>query len=226
MNKTNIEWTDYTWNPIKGLCPVACWYCYARKMYKRFKMNPKVMLDPLRFGSCNDAFEPNVITYEDLWSIGVDKKVFVCSTFELFHPQAPKVWRDGIFQAIIDNPQITFQILTKMPENIDRPMPDNVWLGVSITKNEDAGRIFKLRDAKAKIKFVSYEPILGPAYIPTSFYDWLILGRLTGHGKKHDPRKSWVETMVEVAKSGHTPLFMKNNLKDIWGKDLIQEFPK
>ena len=36
MNKSKIEWTDYSWNPIKGLCPVGCWYCYAKKMYKRF----------------------------------------------------------------------------------------------------------------------------------------------------------------------------------------------
>jgi protein gp37 len=45
MNKTKIEWCDYTWNPVKGLCPVGCEYCYTHKIYKRFKWNPKIRFD-------------------------------------------------------------------------------------------------------------------------------------------------------------------------------------
>ena len=45
MNKTKIEWTDYTINPVKGLCPMACSYCYARAMYKRFRWNPEIRYD-------------------------------------------------------------------------------------------------------------------------------------------------------------------------------------
>ena len=44
MNKTKRPWTDYTLNPVKGLCPMACPYCYARAMYKRFKWNPKIRI--------------------------------------------------------------------------------------------------------------------------------------------------------------------------------------
>ena len=45
MNKTKIEWCDYTLNPVKGLCPVGCSYCYARRLYRRFGWNPKIRLD-------------------------------------------------------------------------------------------------------------------------------------------------------------------------------------
>jgi len=235
MNKQskdgNISWTDYTWNPIRGLCPVNCIlpdgtsYCYARAMYKRFKMNPKV-----RF---------NLDEYWQVKKLKKPSKIFVCSTFELFHPITKNLiflltdgsditFRDMIFMAIEANPQHIFQILTKMPENIDRPMPDNVWLGVSVTGEDSMGDLIKMDDImeiKAKIKFVSFEPMLD--YIDTSsFFDWLIMGRLTGYGHKHDPPKYWVRELVTRAKRSNTPIFLKNNLKEIWGEKLIQEFPK
>ena len=65
-------------------------------------------------------------------------------------------WRDLIFEVIEKNPQHIFQILTKMPENIDRVMPDNVWLGVTITNREDMYRIAILKNKIANIKFISF----------------------------------------------------------------------
>ena len=56
--------------------------------------------------------------------------------------------------------------------------------------------------------------------------DWLILGRLTGYGKKHDPPRDWIESRVRIMKNAGIPIFLKNNLKDIWGEPLIQEFPE
>ena len=93
--KGNISWTDYTWNPIKGLCPVGCWYCYARAMHKRFKMNPEIKYE-----------------VDDL-KILIDlrgkelSKIFVCSTFEIFHPSVKKKWRNLIFSIIENHPQHT-----------------------------------------------------------------------------------------------------------------------
>ena len=70
MQKSKIEWTDYTSNPLKGLCPVACPYCYARGMYHRFKWNPDIW------------FEPREL---ETWKrIPAGSKVFVGSTIELF----------------------------------------------------------------------------------------------------------------------------------------------
>ncbi len=232
MQKSKIEWTDYTWNPIKGICPVGCWYCYARRMYQRFGWDSELSLDGELFGSCQDAFAPNIKVDEMLDRIKPGSKIFICSTCELFHPKIHKEWRDAIFQAIKENPQHTFQILTKFPQNIDRPMPNNVWLGVSITKPiEMAPRIKALYEARAKLRFVSFEPLLGDVgqfrfqgWLGKHF-DWIIVGKLTGHGHKYDPKNHWITSLTYHAKAFNTPIFLKDNLKEIWGEPLIQEFP-
>jgi len=110
-------------------------------------------------------------------------------------------------------------------------MPDNVWLGVTVTDFiNDHERVHDLIDAKAKIKFVSFEPLLSEYHgsvIPIKELNWVIVGRLTGYGKKYDPKRKDIESIVEDCMYGpHTPIFLKNNLKDIWGVPLIQEMPK
>lgn len=219
---SSIGWTDYTWNPIKGMCPVNCKtpdgkeYCYARKMYKRFGWQRGLIFD------WGEVHAPR--------KLKIPSKIFVCSTIEMFHPKIPKEYRDGIFRTIESCPQHTFQILTKFPENIDRAMPDNVWLGVTITGENDEVRTDALIEAKARIKFISCEPMLLDCKdIIYSFddIDWLILGRLTGHGKKYDPACSILCDFVDATEEHNIPLFMKDNLKSSWGNaPLIQEFPE
>jgi len=230
MQKTKIEWTDFVWNPIKGVCPNGCWYCYARKMYQRFKWEKNPYF-----------FYPEVMRP---YKIKKPKKIFVCSTFELFHPitktllfplteKSDITYRDMIFKVIKENPQHTFQILTKFPQKIDRPMPDNVWLGTSITKPvEMYPRVKALYQVRAKFKFISFEPLMGDVgqfrfqgYLGGKV-DWIIVGRLTGHGHKYDPKDYWITSLVYHAKAFKTPIFLKDNLKHIWGGPLIQEFPK
>ena len=218
MNKTNIEWTDYSLNPIRGLCPKDCTlpngqsYCYMRPIYKRFKRPQCVM------------FYPAVL--QEIYIRQQPMRCFMCSGFEIFHPIVKSEWRDEIFRVISDNPRHTFQILTKMPENIDRPMPDNVWLGVSVTTGMDWWRWSYLIRAKAKIKFVSHEPILQETVYFPNDCDWLIVGRLTNYGKKRDPKVGYLQELVGKSIVNRTPIFMKNNLKGIWGPNLIQEFPR
>ncbi|GAG25363.1 unnamed protein product [marine sediment metagenome] len=155
-------------------------------------------------------------------------KIFVCSTIELFHPEV-KFNTGAIFNVIKENPQHTFQILTKFPQNIDRPMPNNVWLGITITGNnhEDFLRAseFGFRKRKAKIQFVSYEPLFEEPVQNIPHVDWIIIGRLTGHGKRFDPRLEWIKKIVRSCADNGTRVFLKNNLKEIWGEPLIQEFP-
>jgi len=241
MQKTRIEWVrnpdgsqGYSWNPIKGICPVGCWYCYGRRMYQRFKLDPKPWLD---IAELNQAAETRL----------TGKRIFVCSTFELFHPIVDSLTgrcvrvdemgrkeshdkaRDMIFDVIKRRPDLTFIVLTKMPERIDRPMPDNVWLGVSVTGGSlaDTRRTEFLARIKAKIKFISFEPILFPPWLVSLPLtpDWVIAGRLTGHGKIHDPARGIIKEIVEYAQINEIPIFLKNNLKEIWGEPLIQEIP-
>jgi protein gp37 len=158
-------------------------------------------------------------------------KIFVCSTFELFHPATKEIaWgpnlsmRDLVFDVIEKNPQHTFQILTKLPENIDRPMPHNVWLGLTLEGSRDIYKYLAFDKAAARVKFVSYEPLLSRPLFVLGI-DWFIFGRLTGHGRKHDPPREWIQAVVDVARKHGIPIFLKDNLREIWGPDLIQEFP-
>lgn len=258
MQKTKIEWANWVWNPIKGLCPVGCWYCYARRMYQRFRWNPEI-----RMGTWSDSPLVSICPASPC-------RIFVCSTFELFHPSVDK-FRDDIFSVIkahsIFKSDATFIILTKLPERIDRPMPDNVWLGVSVTNQDDADkRIPLLLQAEAKVRFVSIEPMLGPvslvggAYGPnwlegwavepkhdsrcdgscqrglcpvpvqvqTPKIDWVIVGRLTGHGHKYDPPREWLDLIMLDCQMYKTPAFLKNNIQEMeypQPKMFIQQFP-
>ena len=213
MNKQGpgkIGWTDYTWNPIKGLCPVGCWYCYGRRMYQRFGWE-----EYLRFKIPNNKDVPKRPT-----------RIFVCSMMEIFHPAIPKKWRDAIFLFIQHHPKHTFQILTKMPENIDRPMPDNAWLGVSITDDGKlCGRYQDLLDAEARIKFISFEPLFNLSYLPLRI-NWVIIGRLTGYGRRYDPSLAVLKSMVDTYRAEKISIFLKDSLKEIWGEPLIQEYPE
>ena len=221
MNRTKIEWADYTWNPIRGLCPEVCKtpdgksYCYARRMYQRFRMPPDIKLD------MNE-------TRRALTLPGRGARIFVCSTIEIFHPAVQRADRGCIFSVIKSRPENTFIILTKRPELIDRPMPDNVWLGVSVTGAEDWYRVHELSKTKARIKFVSLEPFIGtsPRLMPPADFDWLIIGRLTGHGIKNDPEITAVQWMLVQARALNIPIFLKDNLKVMWKGPLIQEYPK
>ncbi len=220
MNRTKIEWADYTWTPIKGLCPEACWYCYARAIYRRFYKN----MPP------GKLYFPDYIELPKMPK--KPSRIFVCSTMEIFHPSIPSKWRRSIFSTIALHPEHTFIILTKRPERIDRPMPPNVWLGVSLTgeESDEYGRIVYLAKAEALTKFVSFEPLfrgfdiwdLFDEFIP----DWMIVGRLTGHGTQRDTPLQAIQDIVDYAGEENIPVFLKNNLKGIWPGDLIQEFPE
>lgn len=218
VNRTKIEWANYTWNPIKGLCPEACWYCYARRLYSRFGMDPRLRLD------YHELVEPAKI-------LG-PSRIFVCSTMELFHPRIPERWRQEIFNIIAALSSVTFIVLTKYPERIIDAMPDNVWLGVTVTEDREVQRIVDLHGkTEARVKFVSFEPLLGAVFVnhPNGLLcglEWVIIGRLTGHGHHRDPALEDILPIVRIARGFEIPVFLKNNLSDIWPGPLIQEFPK
>ena len=155
MQKSRIEWTDYTLNPIKGLCPVDCKdnqgksYCYARRMYKRFKWNPEIRF----YGVVNLGRELN--------QISKPSKIFVSSTMELFGEWINPEWLKIILYAAKLYSQHTFIFLTKCPQNLPHEWPRNCHVGVSVTNQhqyEDA--IKYLKQVNAIVKFLSIEPLL------------------------------------------------------------------
>jgi len=233
MQKTKIEWVKnpdgsqgYSWNPIRGKCPVACKlpdgriYCYGHRHYD---MRPWLEEGTGSGLGC-------LMNHEIEQPVNRKKPtgIFVCSLFELFYPDI-EWYRNVIFHTISQCPQHRFYILTKLPHKIDRPMPDNVWLGVSITGLDDVWKLMHLKKAEAKFKFISHEPILEEIEMNDfklmNWADWLIVGRLSHHGRKYDPKPQYIMDLAYFALCYQVPFFMKNNLKEIWGCKLRQEMP-
>jgi len=221
MSKTKIEWCDYTINPVKGLCPKACDYCYARAMYKRFKWNPEI------------RWEDDVL-YSGLPLAGKDgDKYFIGSTMELFGNWVRPEWMWEIIKWVSLYPKRTFIFLTKCPENLHHwKFPDNVWLGVSVTTKEQLRpAIWKLSDAQCNKRFLSFEPLLENVLdqvLPAEWddaIDWVIVGQRTPIKKDNLPKLKWIARIEASCKMANIPLFQKNNLKLLLGNTLRQEFP-
>ncbi len=218
MQKSRIEWTDYTLNPIKGLCPVDCKdnqgksYCYARRMYKRFKWNPEIRyIDP-------------GFTIAELQTIKKPSRIFWGSTFELFHDDVLGLWLQDTFKIVRQFPQHTHFFLTKQPQNLAKfsPFPQNCWAGVSVCNDKmlDAG-VDKLEDIQAEIKFISFEPLLEKLTLSLdyAFYysgiSWVIIGSQT-QPIRH-PDKAWVTEIIDAADRAHIPVFIKPPLSEYMG---------
>ena len=207
MNKTQIEWTNYTINPVKGMCPVACPYCYARAMYKRFKWNPEIRFD---WSVAND-----------LSKMKAGSRVFWGSTIELFGDWVDPEWMRLIFEAVKRHSNLTHIFLTKQPQNLIKfnPFPENCYVGVSATNHEQYKNAILLADTyEAKVKFISFEPLLEmPVLHPVHFLaegiKWVIIGAQTKPYKP--PKIEWVQEIVEACDKAGIPVFLKDNLASL-----------
>jgi protein gp37 len=174
-----------------------------------------------RFGYPKDypfkpTFHPDKL--QEPYRLRKPKKIFTVSMGDFFDREVKPQWRDKIIEVIMDNPQHTFQILTKQPQNIKyTTLPKNVWMGVSVTCPDDLWRIDKLLDELAgcgNILFVSLEPYLKDVVCYEDFYhdycdiDWWIIGGLTGP-KRFDPPKTWVDSIVNNVNGA---VFVKDNV--------------
>ncbi len=215
MNRTKIEWTDYSWNPITG-CLHDCWYCYAKKLFTRFHRSFEPTFYPERLS------EPSKLNNRK------SMKIFCCSVADLFADWTKEKWRKQVLEAIEcygkSNPSLIFQLLTKNPENLQNfAYPNNVWVGITINLKSELSKIEQLRfNTNSCIKFVSFEPLLEDVgNINLEGIDWIIVGKLTG-SKKIKLQNEWVENILKQARQQEVPIFIKDNIK--WHKK-IQEFP-
>ncbi len=210
MQKSKIEWTDYSINPVKGKCPMACSYCYARRMYDRFKWNPEIRyVDP-------------GFTIAEIQSIKEPSRIFVGSTMELFGEWISDLWLKDTFQIVRQFPQHTFIFLTKCPQNLRKwsPFPDNCWVGCSATDYKMfAFGMAGLKDVEAKVKFVSIEPMLERLNTPlldqalqNCGISWVIIGQQTPVKPATMPNIEWVRETVEAADKAGWAVFLKDNL--------------
>lgn len=161
------------------------------------------------------------------------QNIFVCSMGDLFGEWVPDAWIAEVFDACRKAPWHRYLFLTKnaaryvaLAKEGRLPLESNFWYGSTITVPED--QFFFYKDAKT---FLSMEPMLAefnPEHYSGRFEGklWLILGAMTGPGSKdHQPKKEWVETVARDARKIGLPVFMKDSLRAVWGKELIREYP-
>ena len=197
MNKSKIEWCDYTWNPVVG-CKHNCWYCYAKRMNDRFKWIEK-WSEPRFFAS----------RLKEPYRLKKPSKIFVCSMADLFGDWINSRWIHEILKLPKNNPQHTFQFLTKNPKRyLEFEFPKNCWLGITIDYVNQA-RLNYLKKMP-NYKFISFEPLLGDmSALDLSGIDLVIVGAMTGMGKKNViPKKEWIDSIK------HKNIFYKNNIKE------------
>lgn len=231
MNRTKIEWTDISWNPLTG-CDHGCWYCYAYKLFTRFHRSFTPTYYPERLKEIYNLKKPTERNnqHRKPWiakAFPTNWLIFTCSVADLFASWTPKEWRDNILNTIWTCcTSHIYQLLTKNPEQIPSDeFPCNVWVGATVTNQQaDYCNIDAVRKVKATVKFVSFEPLLAPLprNVKLKGLDWIIIGKLTGSRKvRLDPQ--WVEDIVERADVCGIPVFLKDSLK--W-PDARREFPE
>jgi protein gp37 len=212
--KTLIEWTDYTWNPATGCSPVSdgCLNCYARKMALR--------LQARGIKKYADGFELRVHTESLNEPLKIKKpgRIFVCSMSDLFQKAMSSIFQEWVFRVMHKAGRHNFQVLTKSPENmlvafyikrIAPFWPENVWAGATIESDKYLDRLDSLRQVPAAVRFVSFEPLLGPiSDIDLSGIHWAIAGGETGPGARHmDP--AWAESIRKQCEAQNVPFFFK-----------------
>lgn len=196
MAQSSIEWTEMTWNPTTGCTKISagCKFCYAEVMSKR--------LQAMGIEKYKDAFE--LAIHEDALNIPYSWKspkiVFVNSMSDMFHKDVPLSFIHKVFKVMNDNPQHTFQVLTKRADILYKyhkqlTWTHNIWMGVSVEDARVKQRIDYLRKTNARVKFLSCEPLIGPLYqLNLKNIDWVIVGGESGR----TPRPMDVDWVLDI----------------------------
>lgn len=197
MNRTKIEWCDWTWNPIVGCSPESegCQNCYAAAISKRFD---------LPWGK--PVFMPKRL--DELDGDGKPGRVFCGSMTDLGHPGVNEEWIKSIASTMRTKHHRTYIVLTKRPGPWLRLLPPSCWVGVSIENKNHYRRWTNLLGwawPGCPVKFVSVEPMLGPVsfnWIDDKMKpDWVIAGPETGP-KARPCEAEWIDKL-----GGESPCF-------------------
>jgi protein gp37 len=223
----------------------GCKACYMYRDQERYGNDPKVVVR-----ASDHTFNSPLRWHRALEDNG-PFRVFTCSWSDWFIDQADE-WRDDAWEIIRQTPNITYLILTKRPENIRERLPDswsrsdaweNVWIGVSVESEDYLHRVDTLSLIDAKVRFVSYEPALGPVdfteHMRAGTIDWLISGGESGAktgkyvARPHD--LDWFRQVKEDCDYYGIPYFHKQHggtskIDGEWGGYLLDgiahhEFP-
>jgi protein gp37 len=224
---SKIEWTDHTFNPWVGCTNVSpgCDHCYAEAWSKRSGLvkwgkHPRRRTSeaywraPLKWQAAAASYQAQH---------GRRQRVFCASLADVFDNQVDPGWRADLFHLIASTPTLDWLFLTKRPQNIAKMLPKawpnggmhNVWLG---TTTEDQAHFNQrwsvLSRVPAVVRFISYEPAIGPIRLNRTEGlqpDWLIAGGESGHGAR-PMRAVWIRDIIKDCEALGVASFFKQ-----WG---------
>lgn len=136
---------------------------------------------------------------------------------DLFGEWVPREWIDAVLQVVRECPQHTFIFLSKNPARYeDYEWPANCWIGATVESSYTASRLVYVSRIKAAVRFVSFEPLLGPVekfdLADLKDLNWVIIGAQTGPSAR-PAAPGWVKNIISQARAANIPVFLKNNLK-------------
>ena len=210
MQKSRIDFGIgqlHSWNPLVG-CKHGCLYCWARRMNDRFKWIPdwrEIKYYPERL------IEP--------FRLKKPSKIFVCSMSDLFGDWVDFFFIEHVLHAAQENPQHEFYFLTKNPIYMaEFVFPDNCRCGITVELEEKYYKRMKyLRETRARHKFLSIEPLLGPMNIDLtceSNLDFIIVGADTSKKNPILPKHEWIEGLQ------HPNIFWKKSMASLRGETI------
>jgi len=224
--QSTIEWTDLTWNPVAG-CTVAsagCTNCYAMRMAARLEAIGTPKYKGLTRKSGGRAVWTGKVRCDEKsleaplkWK--KPRKVFVNSMSDLFHPEVPDEFILRVWNVMRQTPRHQYQILTKRPDRMAQLLSSegfeilpNVWLGTSVENSEVLERIDFLRKTPAAVRFISFEPLIGPIVdVDLTDIHWAIVGGESGP-RARAMDEEWVEEILDRCLDFGTAFFFKQ-----WG---------
>ena len=215
---SSIEWTDATWNPVRGCTKISpgCAHCYAETFAERFRGVPG---HPYEQGF-DLRFVPEKLREPLRWKS--PRRVFVNSMSDLFHDDVPADYVAKVAGVMRDADWHTFQVLTKRSRRMRTLLGGelafagtlpNVWWGVSVENREHGKpRIDDLRATPAIVRFLSIEPLLEDlGTLDLSGIHWVIVGGESGPGSR-PMEKAWIVSLLEQCRAAKIPFFFKQ-----WG---------
>ena len=212
-SKSSIEWTESTWNPVTGCTKISegCRNCYALTMAKRLKL----------MGNTKYANGFDISLHEGCLEDPIKWKkpalIFVNSMSDLFHEDIPLEFITKVFDVMNKASWHNFQILTKRAERLAQVAKHlnwtpNIWQGVTVESDEYKDRIDHLRKVPAKVRFISFEPLIGEVKnINLKGIAWAIVGGESGF-RAREIKQDWVLTIKDECERQRVLFYFKQ-----WG---------
>jgi protein gp37 len=242
--KTEISWTDSTFNPWIGCQKVSagCDNCYAEtlmdKRYHKVQWGPHGERKRTSAANWRQPIRWNKNATDFQAAHGHRQRVFCASLADVFDNQVDPSWRIDLFDLIGETEKLDWLLLTKRPENIAKMLPtnwedrkgwSNVWLGTTCEDQAAYERRWPiLSRIPCSVRFISYEPAIGPLTIRNheAKPDWLICGGESGHGYRDMPA-SWANDIGWDCKTANVPFFMKQmaGKRPIPPSLMVRQFP-